>query len=87
MRALDENSRPIHICDQCGSPHVMTFISSPAGTVELCWSCTKRFVPNYELELQHTEYSDHLEDAKTRQWDKDVEESARLAAVQGGTRE
>ncbi len=80
MRVLDKTSGEwIVVCDHCPSPHVMTFIASPAGKIELCWDCTKRFVPNYELENQHREYSDHLEDAKARQWDKDLATHARIA--------
>ena len=79
MRALDENQNWVHVCDHCPSPHVMTFITSRVGTIELCWDCTKRFVPDYELELQHSEYSDHIEDAKARQWDRDLAESTQLS--------
>jgi len=57
----------------------MTFVSSPAGTIELCWDCTKRFVPGYNLELHHAGYSDHIEDAYQRSIEK--ERAEHLAAV------
>ena len=66
-------------CDRCHAP-IMVIVESPAGAVELCWSCACQFmgVDSTWLEERHTPLDDHIlaafqrsipaDRADTRKW-------------------
>jgi hypothetical protein len=50
------------ICDNCESPHVFTIVHSKYGAVELCYSCTRKRVPGYDIEMHHRTLLDHIDE-------------------------